>query len=57
MDIDWRERVEALFGPGSKQVDLDRVVISADTSARILRYLFPGPGAKTLALEHDGVNS
>ncbi len=53
-NVDWRgygfrERFES--GP-MEAVDIDRAVVSADTRQRVLRFVFPYKGARTVSIEH-----
>ncbi len=55
-DTNWRELVEEHFSDDEiSQVDLSRGVVSADTQLRLLRYVFPRHGAKTVQIEHADV--
>ncbi len=53
--ISWKEKFEELFHETLKQVDLKRVVISADTSKRFIRYVFPIKGAVSLRVQHSDI--
>jgi len=52
--IDWRDRFGRHFPEVGRQrpVDLNRVVVSADTEKRLLRYVFPLAGAITVTIRH-----
>jgi predicted amino acid-binding ACT domain protein len=50
--ISWRAEIERRWSAESQLVDLERVVVSADTENRILRYVFPRRGAMTVRIRH-----
>lgn len=52
MATQWRQALQSKYPEGINDVDLSRVVVSADTEKRILRYVFPKKGAFTIRVEH-----
>ena len=51
-DIDWSDQILEQYPDSLAHVDLRKVVVSADTEKRILRYVFPYKGAYTIWIEH-----
>jgi hypothetical protein len=51
-DVAWRKEVQTHRASSGPDVDLTRAVVSADTSHRILRFVFPLTNARTLRIEH-----
>lgn len=51
---DWRKEIQERFAanPNFESVDLSKAVISADTGNRLLRFVFPYRGARTIEVEH-----
>lgn len=52
-NVQWRKELETLYPDSLSDVDLDRAVISADTTNRFIRYVFPKNGALSLNIEHS----
>ncbi len=51
----WKEQIGKQLQKGNispNTYDLDRVVVSADTDKRLLRYVFPKKGAVNLKIQH-----
>jgi len=55
-NVEWKKAIEKIY-PSDKidLVDLNRVVVSADTSKRLLRYVFPKKGAILIKVEHADI--
>ncbi len=51
--VEWKKELENLYPNSLSSVDLDRAVISADTTKRYIRYVFPIKGALSLTIEHS----
>jgi hypothetical protein len=52
-DIPWREKLLARAGTRAAEgVDLTRCVVSADTTDRLLRFVFPHEGTRTVRVKH-----
>lgn len=49
---EWRQHLIETYPGTVDDVDLSRAVVSADTEKRILRFVFPRRGAKTVRIEH-----
>lgn len=51
---EWKDEIVKRFGSKAQfeRIDLQKVVISADTGNRLLRYVFPFKDARTIAVEH-----
>lgn len=51
--LDWRTSVRKFASQEAlDDIDLTRAVVSADTSSRLLRFMFPRRGARTVRVEH-----
>lgn len=50
--VRWREEVSSKYVGNVKKADLKRVVVSADTESRMLRFVFPRHGAMTTSIKH-----
>jgi hypothetical protein len=49
----WRQHLEKLHPElDTREIDLTAAVVSADTTERVLRFVFPRPGARTVEVEH-----
>ena len=49
----WREKLLRQHPElNEDEVDLTAAVVSADTTERVLRFVFPRPGARTVTVEH-----
>lgn len=54
--IDFAKWIEKHHGESSRQlIDLSRAVVSADSENRILRYVFPYNGTKTIKISHRDI--
>lgn len=51
-NVKWKKQIERLYLKDADLVDLNRVVISADTTKRLIRYVFPKKGAISVEIEH-----
>lgn len=50
--VKWREEIARTSSEKVGRADLMRVVVSADTESRVLRFVFPRFGAMTLSIRH-----
>ncbi len=50
--VKWKEAIEKKYASTIHKVDLTRVVVSADTETRVLRYVFPRHGAIAVHIKH-----
>lgn len=50
--VKWQSWIKKKFPAALHEVDLRKVVASADTEGRVLRYVFPRRGAMTLSIRH-----
>jgi hypothetical protein len=50
--VKWAEAIAQNYASIADEVDFTRVVVSADTETRVLRYVFPRQGAVTLSIRH-----
>jgi predicted amino acid-binding ACT domain protein len=53
-NVNWRSTLQEEYGQAlsSTNIDLSRAIVSADTSERLLRFVFPYKDAKTIQVEH-----
>ncbi|MEK6284761.1 MAG: hypothetical protein AABO57_03380 [Acidobacteriota bacterium] len=49
----WKREIARRYGSLSNNIDLTKAVVSADTDERLLRFVFPYKGAKTVSIEHS----
>lgn len=50
--VEWRSEVAKHLKVGSESIDLGRAVVSADTTSRFARYVFPFSHARTVYVDH-----
>lgn len=50
--VKWTEEISSKYSKTVEKADLTRVVVSADTESRVLRYVFPRHGAMTVSIKH-----
>jgi predicted amino acid-binding ACT domain protein len=50
--VKWTEEISSKYSRTVEKADLKRVVVSADTESRVLRYVFPRCGAMTVSIKH-----
>jgi predicted amino acid-binding ACT domain protein len=50
--VDWKTEIKRRHSSVLHQIDLNRVVVSADTENRVLRFVFPRRGAMTVRIRH-----
>jgi hypothetical protein len=50
--VRWQQEIQRKYAEGVKYADLSKVVASADTEGRVLRYVFPRKGAMTISIKH-----
>jgi hypothetical protein len=52
--VDWRRELQVQCGAEieARGIDISRAVLSADTTHRFLRYVFPYKEARTISVEH-----
>lgn len=50
----WKDKIMRRYGNSEQcqNIDLTKAVVSADTGERLLRFVFPYKGAKTIKIEH-----
>lgn len=52
-NVDWREQIKATVSSDKlENIDLRKAVVSADTSHRVLRFVFPHKNSNTFTVEH-----
>jgi predicted amino acid-binding ACT domain protein len=53
-NVNWRSKMAEMYGQTltSTNIDLSKAVVSADTTDRLLRFVFPYKDAKTIQIEH-----
>lgn len=53
-NVDWRSKMSEDYGQAFDytNIDLSKAVVSADTTNRLLRFVFPYKNAKTIQIEH-----
>jgi hypothetical protein len=53
-NVNWRSKLEEEYGQAlsATNIDLSKAIVSADTSERLLRFVFPYKDAKTIQVEH-----
>jgi predicted amino acid-binding ACT domain protein len=50
--INWKAAIMEEYPDTVGSADLGKVVVSADTASRVLRFVFPRKGAMTIAIKH-----
>lgn len=50
--VSWKQEISSGYPQNIDGIDLSRVVVSADTESRVLRYVFPRFGAVTVSIKH-----
>ena len=50
--VKCKEEIRARYPETANKADLSKVVVSADTESRVLRFVFPRKGAMTLTIRH-----
>lgn len=50
--VQWHQEIAARYSPAVKKVDLKKVVVSADTKSRVLRFVFPRRGVMAVSIKH-----
>jgi len=54
-ELEWRQRIIEHYPSTHNLVDLNKLVVSADTEKRILRYVFPKKGVIFAKIEHADI--
>lgn len=52
MRVKWQKAISTKYSATVNEADLTKVVASADTESRVLRYVFPRHGAMTVSIKH-----